>query len=501
MNEAEKQSMGSMPLSVQTRLDHRGGVGLGVAPLFPPLGTFEALGGRLAIARLVDGLYDRIETDTVLRPAFNRDLTREREKLKLFFEAWFGGVPTYFDAGWPPGLKAAHGSVSISYGMAVRWLGHFLDRFAETIKDPTLVNSIKPLISRLALALVTRADDPMPGERVRDVSDARFLRSVQRDDAASIAEAAAAHPHVLPLHGPRLLLVAAVRGKARAAEELMRQGVDANAVAMLPGNDASLYDLPMLRITPLCGALAKRRNSVVKLLVEHGAQYDIFTASFLGDREAVGKLLDVAPELADANDPGCDVAQITPLMHAVCAGQLEVARLLLQRGAIVGRNSVRLVRAAANCGNKALTDLLLDQGADPTAIGAGAWVMYPAIADTLLTRGADVNQEPGAWIGMCCTGNSGHKENVALARSLLRYGADTAARYKGRTALHCAARAGFVNVVGALIEHGADVNALNERGQTPLDEVEDAGRSIEREPVRRLLIAHSARLSKLPRVS
>jgi truncated hemoglobin YjbI/ankyrin repeat protein len=498
MHEAEQQSMASMPLSVQPRLDHRGGVGLGGAPLFPPPGTFEALGGREAVARLVDGLYDRIETDTVLRPAFNRDLTREREKLKLFFEAWFGGVPTYFDAGWPPGLKAAHRSVSISYGMAERWLGHFLDSFAETSTDLTLVNSIKPPIARLARALVTRADDPMPGERVRDVSHARFLHSVQRNDAAGIAEAAAAQPHVLPLHGPRLLLVAAVRGKTRAAEELLRQGVDANAVAMLPGNDASRSGLPMLRITPLCGALAKRRESIITLLVEHGAYYDIFTASYIGDCDAVRELLDVAPYLADADDPGCDVAKITPLQHAVCAAQLDVANLLLQRGATVGANSVRLVRAAAICGHEALTDLLLEHGADPAAIGAGAWVMYPAIADKLLERGASVNQEPGAWVGLCCTGNSGHTENAALARAMLRYGADVTARYKGRTALHCAAKAGFVNVIEALIAHGGDVNALNDRGQMPLDEVEDAGKGIERESVRRLLIAHGARRSKLP---
>jgi ankyrin repeat protein len=194
-------------------------------------------------------------------------------------------------------------------------------------------------------------------------------------------------------------------------------------------------------------------------------------------------------------DPACDVAQVTPLLHAVFAGQIEVARLLVQRGATVGMNSVRLVRAAANRGYKALTDLLLEHGADPASIGAGTWVMYPAIADTLLEWGANVNQEPGAWIGLCCTGNSGHKENAALARAMLRYGADVAARYKGRTALHCAAKAGFVNVVEALIEHGGDVNARNDHGQTPLDEVEDAGRSIDREPVRRLLIASGARRS------
>jgi hemoglobin len=468
---------------------------LGAAPLFPPTGTFEALGGRATIARLVDGLYDRIEMDSVLRPAFNRDLTREREKLKLFFEAWFGGAPTFFDALWPPGLKAAHGSVSISRGMATRWIGHFLDSFAEALKNPAIINHIKPLISHLAMALVNRVDEPVPRERIRDVSDPGFLHAVQRDDAAGIAAAAAVYPHVVLLHGPKLLLVAAVRGKVRAAEEILRQRVDANAVALLPGSDASIYGLPRLPITPLCGALAKRRESVVNLLVEHGAQYDIFTAACVGDLDAVRELLDLASDLADASDPGCDVAQVTPLMHAVCAGQLEVTRLLLQRGATVGKNSVRLLQSVANAGQKALTDLLLEHGADPTAIGAGTWVLYPAIADTLLARGADVNQPPGMWVGLCCTGNSGHKENAALARALLRYGADVAARYKGRTALHCAAKAGFVGVVEAVIEYGGDVNALNDRRQTPLDEVEDAGKSIDREPVRRLLIASGGRRS------
>jgi ankyrin repeat protein len=252
----------------------------------------------------------------------------------------------------------------------------------------------------------------------------------------------------------------------------------------------------MLRITPLCGALARRRDAVVKLLVEHGAQYDIFTASCVGDLEAVRELLDRAPELADARDPACDVAQVTPLMHAVFAGQLEVARLLLQRGATVGANSVRLVWAAANAGHEALTDLLLEHGADPASLGAGSWVLYPAIADKLIVRGANVNQEPGAWVGWCCTGNSGHKENAALARAMLRCGADVTAMYKGRTALHCAAKAGFVQVVEALIEHGADVNALNDEAKTPLDDIEEAGRSIDRVPVQRLLIAHGARRSE-----
>ncbi len=305
--------------------------------------------------------------------------------------------------------------------------------------------------------------------------------------------AAAAYPHVLPVHGPKLLLVAAVRGKLQAAQEILCHGVDVNAVAMLPRSDATAYDLPLLRITPLCAALASRRESIVKLLIEQGARYDIFTASCLGDLDAVRNLLDLDPALADANDPGCDVAKVTPLMHVVLAGQFDVAQLLLQQGATVGVNNVRLVRVAANRGHEALTDLLLGFGANPATIGAGVWVMYPAIADKLLALGANVNQAPGAWIGLCCTGNSGHKENMALAQALLRSGADVAAPYKGRTALHCAAKAGFVHVVEALIAYGGDVNALNDRGQTPLDEVENAGKTINRESMRHLLIAHGAR--------
>ncbi len=196
---------------VQADLHHRGGFKLGDASLFPPAGTLEAIGGREAVALLIDGLYDSFETDKVLRPAFSRDLTKERERVKLFFESWFGGSPAYFDAEWPPGLIAAHGSVSISRGMAGRWIGHFLDALAEAANDPKVVTHIKPLISRLALGLVSRAVEPVPGERLRDSSysaDPRLLRCVQRDDAEGIATLAAARPHMMRSIGPRPVSVA-----------------------------------------------------------------------------------------------------------------------------------------------------------------------------------------------------------------------------------------------------------------------------------------------------
>lgn len=496
LSKSKKVMMMDSKIQVQVSLDHRRVLRKSSLPLSPPPETFNTLGGRAAIARLIDGLYDRIETDAFLRPAFNHDLVREREKQKRFFEAWLGGDPSYFDAAWPPGLKAVHESVSISHAMAKRWLSHFLAVLGEVAEDPVVLKTIKPYITRLAVGLVNRKTEPVPKEPLRDVGDPRFIPAVQRNDAAGLAALATERPHVFTMHGPKLLLVAALRGKENAAKEILRQGVNVNSVALPPGSDATTDELPMLRITPLCGALANHREVLTKLLLQHGAQYDIFTAAYTGDLDAVQALLDLAPELVDVADPGCDVAHITPLLHAVFAGQFEVARLLLQRGAAVGANSVRMLRAAANRGDEQLVNLLLNAGATPTGIGAGTWVLHATLADKLMAQGASVNDASGRWIGLCCTGNSGHKENSTLARAMLRCGADVAARYKGRTALHCAAKAGFLDVARALLEHGSDVNALDDRGQTPLDEVKHAGKSIDKKPMQRLLITHGAKQSR-----
>lgn len=478
-------------LPLQADLMHRGGFGQDVASLIPPQGTFADLGGRVVVARLVDGLYDRIEADTVLRPAFNRDLVREREKQKQFFEAWFGGSDTYFHEWSWPGLKVRHARIFISRGMAGRWVGHFLDSLAETCPNPDVISRVKRFVIRLAMALVNRTSEPKAGEPLRRFCSSkdmeRLLRIIQRDDATSIAEATLEHPQVLVEYGPRFLLIASVRGKGQAVKELLRQGVDVNVVESLPGSEASVHKLPTLQITPLCGALAKRRASVIQELIAQGAQYDIFTAAFLGDLDTLRELLDGTPELANVYDPACDVAQITPLVHAVAMGQVEVTRFLLQHGAEVGGSGLRLLQASANSGQEALTDLLLEHRADPTALGAGTWVLYPSLAEKLRGLGANVNRDPGAWIGMCCTGNSGHKENAAFARALLHYGADVNARYKGRTALHCAAKAGFAQIVAALIEYGADVRARDDAGLTPRGAVEEAGLSTDKESVRRLL--------------
>jgi len=85
-------------------------------------------------------------------------------------------------------------------------------------------------------------------------------------------------------------------------------------------------------------------------------------------------------------------------------------------------------------------------------------------------------------------------------RALLRYGARatdrrggdyrkgaTGVRALNATALHYAARAGFLGTCAVLLEAGADPGARDGDGRTPLDWLEQAAPSVPRDAVRRLL--------------
>jgi ankyrin repeat protein len=54
-------------------------------------------------------------------------------------------------------------------------------------------------------------------------------------------------------------------------------------------------------------------------------------------------------------------------------------------------------------------------------------------------------------------------------------------------ALHYAAKAGFMKTIKVLLDHGADPTAPDDNGFTPLDWVERAAPSVDRQAVRRLL--------------
>jgi hypothetical protein len=237
---------------------------------------------------------------------------------------------------------------------------------------------------------------------------------------------------------------------------------------------------------------------VESLLRAAGAHDDVFTAAFLGDLGPLDQMLTADPGLAWAADPAVDVLDITPADHAVAGGQAAALRLILDHVAAPGPGYARALRGAAAWGRVDMVSLLLEHGADATRIGVGRWVLHPGLAPLLASRGAAIDSS-GSWIGASCTGNQGRKDDPEFVRALLRYGASANDRRTGdpdgtsgvralnATALHYAARAGFLRTIEVLLEHGADPQARDTHGRTPLDWLEQAAPSVPRAAVRNLI--------------
>lgn len=242
-------------------------------------------------------------------------------------------------------------------------------------------------------------------------------------------------------------------------------------------------------VTPLCAARMTRRPRISALLLGRGAREDVFTAAFLGDLPLLQRLLSERPSLAQVPDPATDVLTLTPIHHAVAGQQVPTLRTVLDHTTEPVRTGARALRAAAERGGREMIELLLEKGADARAVGAGRWVLDPEIAPLLAKAGASAGvgiggEDSGDWVRISCTGNKGRKDDPAYVAALLRHGARADDRYNGATPLHYVVQAGFAQTIRVLLAHGADTDALDDRGRTPLDWLAQAAKSVDRDAVR-----------------
>lgn len=480
---------------------------LGPAPALRPIhdgAVFDRIGGRAAVDRLVDSLYDRFEADAAIRPFFGRDLANARTRQKRFFAEWLGGPPRYSESAWG-GLYQHHEDLPITRPVADRWLGHFRDALSDAVPAAGDAAVILDRARTVALALVNSEDEPagrVPGASrhrspriascgvgARTVQQAVLL--AQRGKVGDLATLVAEIPDVVERapFAARLLQNATLSGRAEVVEWLLDHGADANTPwplhARVVGGALEL----VFFVTPLCAARLTRRSQIGALLLHRGAREDAFTAAFLGDLPLARRLLAERPSLAQVADPATDVLTITPVHHAVAGRQLPVLRTLLGQLTEPVRTGARALRAAAERGSREMIELLLEHGADARAVGAGRWVLDPGIAPLLAKAGASAGtgiggEESGDWVRISCTGNKGRKDNPGYVAALLRYGARADQRYNGATPLHYAVKAGFVQSAQVLLDHGADLDAPDDRGRTPLDWLGQAAKSVDRAAVR-----------------
>jgi cytochrome c len=133
------------------------------------------------------------------------------------------------------------------------------------------------------------------------------------------------------------------------------------------------------------------------------------------------------------------------------------------------------IHDAAKKGDVAAISAALEAGANINESDAVAPPLYYAVsaeqleaAKLLIERGADVNALSGFGVGPL--GPAVGKRNIELMKLLLDHGANPNSTIGTETVLHYAAEDGCLDCIKALVEAGADVNAVTSNGQyqTPL---------------------------------
>ncbi|XP_072883385.1 ankyrin-3 isoform X6 [Hemitrygon akajei] len=306
--------------------------------------------------------------------------------------------------------------------------------------------------------------------------------------------------------GNTALHIASLAGQAEVVHVLVTNGANINAqsqngftplymaaqenhlevVKFLLDNGASQSIATEDGFTPLAVALQQGHDQVVSLLLENDTKGKVrlpalHIAARKDDTKAAALLLQ--------NDHNADVESkmtvnrttesgFTPLHIAAHYGNINVATLLLNRGAAVdftARNDITPLHVASKRGNANMVKLLLDRGSQIeaktrdglTPLHCAARSGHEQVVEMLLDRGAPILSKTKNGLSPLHMATQGdHLNSVKL---LLQHDVpvdDVTNDYL--TALHVAAHCGHYKVAKVLLEKKANPNAKALNGFTPL---------------------------------
>ena len=116
---------------------------------------FDAVGGEEFFVKLVDGFYEGIETDEVLRPMYvDQDLTESRRHLTLFLQQYWGGPSIYQAERGHPRLRMRHMPFVIDDDARDRWIYHMHASLFQIEMDEALREQLWTYLVSAAHSLV-----------------------------------------------------------------------------------------------------------------------------------------------------------------------------------------------------------------------------------------------------------------------------------------------------------------------------------------------------------
>ncbi|XP_056152691.1 ankyrin-3-like, partial [Lampris incognitus] len=339
--------------------------------------------------------------------------------------------------------------------------------------------------------------------------------------------------------GNTALHIASLAGQTEVVKELVTNGANVNAqsqngftplymaaqenhmdvVQFLLDNGSSQSIATEDGFTPLAVALQQGHDQVVSLLLENDTKGKVrlpalHIAARKDDTKAAALLLQ--------NDHNADVESkmmvnrttesgFTPLHIAAHYGNINVATLLLNRGAAVdfkARNDITPLHVASKRGNSNMVRLLLERGAKIdartkdglTPLHCGARSGHEQVVEMLLDRGAPILSKTKNGLSplhMATQGDhlncvqlllhhevpvddvtndyltalhvAAHCGHYKVAKVIVDKKANPNAKaLNGFTPLHIACKKNRVKVMELLLKHGASIQAVTESGLTPI---------------------------------
>lgn len=303
--------------------------------------------------------------------------------------------------------------------------------------------------------------------------DAEIMSAVDREDTMQIQLLIDKNFDVnrTDKGGRTLLHHALNRDKIVMARFLVAVGVDPNIVSEAKA--------------PLLAAAAFRPapdRELIRALISKGA--DVHAATPNGQTVLTGLILrkinDLIPVvIAAGSSVNKKTGGYTPLCTAASCGNVEAARILLDKGADInlasGPQENAPLHFAVSQRPSDLTILLIERGANMNVKNKDGetpllYAMHRGTTSSqvLAEKGADVNASNLGGVTPLMAAAVYPGEDTA--GKLLEFGAKIDAQSaSGDTPLHCAARAGSTSVIKLLMSKGADAKAKNKAGQTPAD--------------------------------